>query len=110
MIYCVEGFNELVDIILPCLITFTSVSFFITFTNRPLLPSYIALAISYYMQLSFAICLKFIHGVKAFIGSRVSLRRIEAFLSKTEIDKKNDLEKTDEEMTRVFVKIENLLF
>ena len=40
----ISGFNGLIDAILPCMITFTSVTFFITFTNAPLLPSYIVIA------------------------------------------------------------------
>lgn len=42
--YRLLAFNGIVDLMLPTLITFTSVTFFIIFANRPLTPSYIVLA------------------------------------------------------------------
>lgn len=43
-LFLILSFNSVIDLILPCMITFTSVTFFIMFANRPLTPSYIVLA------------------------------------------------------------------
>lgn len=43
-LFMVSTFNGIVDLLLPSAITFTSVTFFIFFANRPLTPSYIVLA------------------------------------------------------------------
>nr|UOU03343.1 ATP-binding cassette subfamily C4-4-2 [Brachionus rubens] len=77
LLYVVSVFNGIVDLILPSLITFTSVTFFIFFTNRPLIPSYIVLAMSFYMRISQSMGFFFIKALTFLIGGKVSLKRME---------------------------------
>lgn len=44
LLYSVSSLNSILDLTLPGLITFTSVTFFILFAKAPLTPSYIVLA------------------------------------------------------------------
>ncbi|CAF0703150.1 unnamed protein product [Brachionus calyciflorus] len=91
MLYMVAVFNSIVDLILPSMITFTSVTFFILFANRPLTPSYIVIAMSFYMRISSSLGFFFIKAVTMLIGARVSINRIQKFLLENEIQKQNTL-------------------
>lgn len=95
-LFIVATFNGIVDLILPSAITFTSVTFFIFFTNRPLTPSYIVLAMvnskifaqnysnffflkSYYMRISNSLGFFFIKAITTLIAARVSIKRMQVY-------------------------------
>ena len=90
-IYSVSTFNQIIDTILPSSITFTSITFFIYFTNLPLLPTYIVLAMSYYLKVSSSIGYFFTQEVTMLIGANVSVNRIQSYLLKDEVKKNNSL-------------------
>jgi ATP-binding cassette subfamily C (CFTR/MRP) protein 4 len=104
-IYFVSTFNQIIDQILPSTITFTSGSVFCLFTNLPLLPSYIVLAMSYYLRISSTMGFFFTNEVILLIGARVSLKRMQDFLLKPENERENKL--LHSELAPPFIKCEN---
>nr|QNH67887.1 ATP-binding cassette transporter subfamily C member 4 X4 [Brachionus rotundiformis] len=103
-LFMVATFNGIVDLILPSAITFTSVTFFIFFANRPLTPSYIVLAMSFYMRISNSLGFFFIKAITTLIAAKVSIKRMEDFLLEKEIYKLNELYKVRDP----YVKVNNL--
>nr|UOU03342.1 ATP-binding cassette subfamily C4-4-1 [Brachionus rubens] len=65
--------------------------FLFSFANRPLTPSYIVLAMSYYMRISNSLGFFFIKAITTLIGARVSLKRMQDFLLEKEVIKNNEL-------------------
>nr|APD26522.1 ATP-binding cassette transporter subfamily C member 4 X4 protein [Brachionus koreanus] len=94
-LFIVATFNGIVDLILPSAITFTSVTFFIFFTKRPLTPSYIVLAMSYYMRISNSLGFFFIKAITTLIAAKVSIKRMQDFLLEKEMFKLNELSETN---------------
>ncbi|CAF0703154.1 unnamed protein product [Brachionus calyciflorus] len=103
-LFVVAVFNGIVDLILPSAITFTSVTFFIFFANQPLTPSYIVLAMSYYMRISNSLGFFFIKAITTLIGAKVSIKRMQDFLLSKEIHKNNELTPVQ----NPYIKIHNL--
>jgi ATP-binding cassette, subfamily C (CFTR/MRP), member 4 len=73
--------------VLPGLITYTSISFLYLFTDLPLLPSYIVLAMSFYMTLSINMGVLFVRGLQTLICANVSAKRVKDFLLEQEMIK-----------------------
>jgi ATP-binding cassette subfamily C (CFTR/MRP) protein 4 len=93
-LYFVSTFNQIIDQTLNPTIIFTSVTCFIFFTNLPLLPSYIVLAMSYYMVVSHSIGFFFTQEITMCIAANVSLNRMQEFLLKKDAEKRNLLAET----------------
>ncbi|RMZ95933.1 putative multidrug resistance-associated lethal -like protein, partial [Brachionus plicatilis] len=100
-LFMVATFNGIVDLILPSAITFTSVTFFVFFANRPLTPSYIVLAMSYYMRISNSLGFFFIKAITTLIAAKVSIKRMQDFLLEKEIYKLNELSEADDPHIKV---------
>jgi ATP-binding cassette subfamily C (CFTR/MRP) protein 4 len=88
-LFLVSTFNQIIDQTLNSAIIFVAVSFFIFFTRLPLLPSYIVIAMSYYMTVSHTIGFFFASEVTMLIAANVSLSRIQDFLLKPDAQKRN---------------------
>nr|UOU03341.1 ATP-binding cassette subfamily C4-1-2 [Brachionus rubens] len=96
-----------IDTIMATLMSFMNISFFISFAEIPLLPSFIVFSIGFYMRLCNSIGFNFSRSVVSVINFNVSAKRIGDFLLMEELNPKQISEPIESNFA---VKIERLNF
>lgn len=88
--------NASIDTIMPTLVTFLNIIFFISFTDgKPLLPAYTVFSIGFYIRLCYTMGFYFTRAMIYFTGYRVSTKRIAQFLLTNELDRSQILTPSD---------------
>lgn len=88
--------NASIDTIMPTLVTFLNIIFFISFTDgKPLLPAYTVFSIGFYIRLCYTMGFYFTRAMVYFTGFRVSTKRIAQFLLTNELDRSRILKPSD---------------
>lgn len=96
-----------IDNTMALLMTFMNISIFISFTDLPLLPSFIVFSLGFYVRLCYSIGFNFSRSTSALITGLVSLKRINDFLLLDELPPANERFCYGDEIS---VKVEKLCF
>lgn len=84
LMYCISSFNAVMVIVSPTLMMLVSITFFVHFARIPLSPSFIVLAMSFYLKLNGSLGFFFIKQIQFLITANVSLNRIQvSYISDT---------------------------
>jgi ABC-type multidrug transport system fused ATPase/permease subunit len=79
-----------IDNIMATLMTLFNLIFFIKFSNYVLLPSYIVFSLGFYMRLCYSIGFNFTRSLTTLINGLVSIKRLDEFLLKKELNINNE--------------------
>ena len=104
LLYFNTAINSIIHLTTPTTITFLSVTFFVFLSDRPLEPSYIVLAMSFYRLINDGMFYCFSYAITSLIGANVSVKRIQSFLLQDSIQNSNDFKQVESP----YIKLNNL--
>lgn len=100
----ISGINNFIDVDFAIVMTLVSVTIFVQYANKPLIPAIVVLTISYYNKLSLTVGFYFTKSLMWFLSARISVHRIQEYLLFEEISKNKILTN----ISKKFIKITNL--
>lgn len=92
-----------IDNIMATLMTLFNIVFFVKYSNAALIPNYIVFSLGFYMRLCYSIGYNFTRSLTTLINGLVSIKRLNEFLLKKELDINNERFLYDSSATEICV-------